>query len=78
MKYIVKYDGKYVKSYPMYMIDTGSWSRKLSEATILDSNQQAVNLALSQYPSSYRAWDNLVMLEYTDKEYFKELLKRQE
>lgn len=74
MKYIVRYlNTEY--GHAMYMIANGVWTRNILDATIHNDKDSAINLAEIQYPRLNDAWHHITILEYTDREYFKAVLK---
>ena len=75
MNYIVKFHNDNLSYDMMYMVAPGHWTPKFSEATIKESFESARNFVYQQYPSQDGAWDYLTILEYTDQEYFKTVLK---
>lgn len=75
MNYIIKFHNEDLPHDIMYMIGSHHWTPIFNEATVKESSEAARNLVYQQYPAQDRAWDYLTILEYTDKEYFKAVLK---
>lgn len=75
MNYIVKFHNEDLSYSAMYMIAPGHWTPIFNKATINESSEAARNLVHQQYQALNHAWVHITILKYTDREYFKAVLK---